>query len=63
MWDMNRFAQVLIAIVILSTILGLVGVWFPQFFKGDIGCKLIGTFAVIAVGTAVATGVFQYLGK
>lgn len=63
MFNLNNFASVLIIIVLLSGVLGLVGVWFPDFFRGDTGWKLIMTFVVMAVTVAVATGVFQYLGK
>lgn len=61
--DITTFAKVLICITILGGVLGLTGVWFPNLFKGDIGWKLIGTFVVISVTIAVATGIFQYLSK
>lgn len=63
MTDINTFARVLIVITILAGVLGLSGVWFPHLFRGDIGWKLVGSFAVIAVTVAVTTGIFQYLGK
>lgn len=47
----------------MATVLGLFGVWFPNLFKNEIAPKLIYSFIVVAIGTAVATGVLQYLPK
>jgi NhaP-type Na+/H+ or K+/H+ antiporter len=55
------FPKTLLGIIFLGMVFGLVGVWFPQFFKSDVGPKLIWSFVVIAVGVAVATGVLNYL--
>jgi uncharacterized membrane protein YwzB len=57
----DLFPKALLGIIFLAMVFGLVGVWFPEFFKNDIGPKLIWSFVVLAVGVAVATGVLNYL--
>lgn len=54
---------ILMVLVALATLLGLVGVWFPELFKNDVGWKLVWTFVVIIVGVGTATGLLQYFQK
>ena len=55
------FAKILIGLVAFGGLMGLVGVWFPEFFKNDIGPKLVWSFVVVAVTVIIATGILTYL--
>lgn len=57
----SHFAQALLVIIAVATCLGLVGVWFPEFWRTAIGPKLFYTFLVVAASVAVAAAVLKYL--
>jgi asparagine N-glycosylation enzyme membrane subunit Stt3 len=59
--DQATFAKILIGLVAFGGLLGLVGVWFPEFFKNDVGPKMVWSFVVIGVTVAIATGIMTYL--
>lgn len=46
--------------LVLGAVLGLIGVWIPEFWKSDVGAKLIATDFIFA-GTALAVAVVTKL--
>lgn len=56
----QTLVTVLLGIIALGTLLGVLGVWFPEFWGSDVGKKLVWTFIVLAVGVTIACGVLKY---
>lgn len=57
------FANVLIGLTAIGGLLGLAGVWFPEFFKHDVGPKLVWSFVVLAITVGIGSAILTYVPK
>ena len=54
--------SLIITTIILSFVI-LIKIWFPDFIKGEIFEKVLGTYAVLFISSAVISRMSEYLKK
>lgn len=60
MYELTFYAT--IAFTVIGAILGLIGVWFEDFFRNDIAWRLIVTDIILAVASAIVATITKFLG-